>query len=490
MYRLIILLFLFVGISWSFNAHAQTSAAQQVDRSLKLIAAKDGIYNAVLAINPGAKEDAIELDNSESSMLQGMPILVKDNIDVLGMPTTAGSLALTNNFPREDAPSISQLKKSGAVILGKANLSEWANFRSEKSSSGWSGVGGQTLNAFDQTRTPCGSSSGSGVAVALGYVDVAIGTETHGSIICPATINGVVGFKPTHGIVSGNGIVPLASSQDTAGPLANSIENAALVLSAMIDPNTKNYAELSNGLRKLDSAPQLKGLRIGVLASTQGFDVRRDKILDRAIEKLKLAGVNIVEQVRLETADGFWDDNFQLLKYEFKRDLNKYFADRQYADKNNPLKTMTLEKLIAFNKENADKELKYFDQSIFEQSQTLELSEIKYREILSKGHIGTREEGLDKVFSEKNLDAIIGISAGAAWKIDYINGDSFFGPGMSGFPAVGGHPHVTVPGGKISGMPIGISFIGERYQDHTLAQIIYRFMDLLFEVILGPKSGP
>lgn len=472
------LTFLFIVTSLCSPAAAQNSATEKLSQSREKIAEQDQTYKAVLALNPTAIEEAKALDNSGQSLLAGMPILVKDNIDVLGMPTTAGSLALRDNYPAQDAPSIAQLKASGAVILGKTNLSEWANFRSEKSSSGWSAVGGQSVNAIDPSRSPCGSSSGSGVAVALAYVDVAIGTETHGSIICPATSNGVVGFKPTHGIVSGDGIVPLASSQDTAGPLANSIDSAALVLSAMIDPQAKNYKALVNGLRSLDSGKPLDGLRIGVLASTQGYDNRRDKILDSAISKLKAAGVTIVEDISLDSPDGFWDKNYSLLLYEFKRDLNSYFAARHYANPENQLKTMSLEKLIAFNSANSAVELEFFDQNIFEKSEALDLSEKEYLEIRTLGHKTTRDEGLDRVFADQNLDAVIGISGGPAWKIDHINGDSFFGPAMAGFPAVGGHPHVTMPGGKIEGMPVGISFIGKRYQDHSLAQLIYRFTKL------------
>jgi amidase len=462
----------------SVQASAEQSAIEKIEQSLKRINDQEEVYNAVIALSPTIKKEASMIDQRQSSLLGGMPILIKDNIDSVGLPTTAGSSALANNFPEKDAPSIAQLKNSGAVILGKTNLSEWANFRSEKSSSGWSAIGGQTVNALDTSRSPCGSSSGSGVAVALGYVDVAIGTETHGSIICPATSNGVVGFKPTHGIVSGEGIVPLASSQDTAGPLANSIENASLVLSAMLDPKSQNYKALTDGLRSLESGAPLKGLRIGILASTQGFDIRRDAILEGVIEQLKAAGVEIIEKVELNSEPDFWDKNYQLLQYEFKRDLNNYFANRNYADKTNPLKSMTLAKLIAFNELNAEVELQHFDQSIFNKSQALELSEKEYLEIRKKGQKVTRDDGLDKVFSEQDLDAIIGISGGAAWKIDYINGDSFFGPGMAGFPAVGGHPHITIPGGKIAGMPVGISFIGQRHQDHVLAQLIYRFTQL------------
>ncbi len=468
-----ILLVFVTHLILSAPALAQSSATAQLERSLKLIDAKDDQYRAVIAISPTAQDEAAVLDDSGGGLLKGMPILIKDNIDMLGLPTTAGSLALLENYPEKDAPSIAQLKQAGGLILGKTNLSEWANFRSEKSSSGWSAVGGQTHNAIDVSRSPCGSSSGSGVAVALGYVDVAIGTETHGSIICPASANGVVGFKPTHGIVSGDGIVPLASSQDTAGPLASSIENASLVLSAMIDPAAENYVGLVEGLQNLKKGRHLKGLRLGVMASTLGYDSRRDALFQRAVKKLEKAGVVVIEGINLKAYDGFWDDNYKLLKYEFKRDLNAYFKGRS-----NATSEFTLASLIEFNRINALDELKHFDQGIFEQSQALELDEDVYHSIRGKGHTAMREDGLDKVYSEHQLDGIIGITGGPAWKIDHINGDAFHGPSMSAYPAIGGYPHVTIPSGKISGMPVGLSFIGKRYEDHVLARIVYGFSQL------------
>lgn len=454
-------------------ASSQQNALEQLNASLAKIRAKDDVYNAVIATHPSAKEEAMTLDASGAGVLGGMPILIKDNIDLVGMPTTAGSLALIENYPATDAPLVSQIKAAGGLIFGKANLSEWANFRSEKSSSGWSGVGGQTKNAIDTTRTPCGSSSGSAVAVALGYVRVAIGTETNGSIVCPATINGVVGFKPTQGIVSGEGIVPLASSQDTAGPIADSIESASLVLSAMIMPEAENHDSLVAGLRDLSLAEKLSGKRIGVLASTLGFDPRRDAILNTALEKLRAAGVIIIDDIELSAYDEFGSESYQLLKYEFRRDLNAYFGTRK-----NKLNSMTLEKLIAFNNDNSSTELKHFDQSIFEASQAININDKEFEKMFKRIKKATRKDGLDKAFAKHKLDAIIGITAGPAWLIDHINGDSFFGPGMSTYPAIAGNPHVTVPGGKIVGLPVGISFIGERHQDHVLAQLVYRFTQL------------
>ncbi|MBX2848505.1 MAG: hypothetical protein KTR16_09295 [Acidiferrobacterales bacterium] len=458
------------------------SATRKLEQSLSQIQAKDQRYNAVTALNPQAKADAMRIDeiltDNPDSLLAGLGILVKDNIDVKGMATTAGSLALKDNYPKDDAPLIAQLKQHGGVIVGKANLSEWANFRSEKSSSGWSAIGGQTTNPSDISRTPCGSSAGSGAAVAAGYVQVAIGTETNGSIVCPASINGIVGFKPTHGIVSGEGIVPLALTQDTAGPMASSIEYAAEALAAMVDPKAENAKAIIDGLKAFDTGAPLKGMKIGVMASTQGFDVRRDQLLDRAINRLKVAGAEVITGLKVELPENFGADSYRLLQYEFKRDLNDYFANREYQNLENPLRKMTLAKLIAFNNDNADTELKHFDQDIFEKSQALELTEDEYKALLSGLKKATREEGLDKLFKEHNLNAIIGTTVGPAWKIDHINGDAFFGPSMSTLPAIGGHPHITTPNGRIANLPVGLSFIGQRHEDHKLAQIVYRFSQL------------
>jgi len=265
---------LFIAAPALAEHHARTSASGQLKHTLEQVKAKDDVYNAVIAISPTAEQEATALDNGELGLLGGMSIMVKDNIDLIGLPNTAGSLALIENYPVEDAPLVAQIKQAGGLVMGKTNLSEWANFRSEKSSSGWSAVGGQTGNAHSPERTPCGSSAGSGVAVALGYVSVAIGTETSGSIICPATTNGVVGIKPTHGIVSGDG---------------------ALVLSTMVQSNAENHTALVTGLRDLDGGKSLKGMRLGVLASTLGFDERRDELFNKAVAKLEKAGVTIIE---------------------------------------------------------------------------------------------------------------------------------------------------------------------------------------------------
>ncbi len=466
--RILICLLGYLTLTFCGKTYGQSTA---VSESLKKISQEDGRLNAVIALNTEAEQQAKEIENGTPTLLAARPILVKDNIDVVGLPTTAGSLALKDNVAIVDAPIISSLKKHGAVILGKSNLSEWANFRSEKSSSGWSAIGGQTVNPHDEDRSPCGSSSGSAVAVAAGYVDIAIGTETNGSIVCPASINGIVGFKPTHGLLSNDGIVPLASSQDTAGPMASSIELASVTLSAMmLDSSSDDKRQIIEGLQNLGSGPALNKLRIGVVANTLGYDIRRDQILESAVARLRQAGVGYLESIELTPPAGFWEDNYKLLQYEFKRDLNQYFKSRRASVSN-----LTLGSLIEFNQDNAAQELRYFDQGIFEKAQSLELSESEYQRIKDEGHKVTREQGLDAVFDEHELDAVIGITVGPAWKIDLVNGDAFFGPFMSSYPAIGGHPHITVPGGKIADLPVGISFVGKRNQDDVLAQIVYRY---------------
>jgi amidase len=444
------------------------NAELRVNAAIDAIEKRDAQYRAVIALDPNARDAARALDRQRKApgLLQGEPILLKDNIESEGLPTTAGSLALAGNDTGRDAPLVAQLRQEGAVILGKANLSEWANFRSEFSSSGWSGVGGQTRNAHDPARSPCGSSSGSGVAVALGYVDVAIGTETSGSIVCPAAINGVVGFKPTHGLVSGEGIVPIASTQDTAGPIAKNVSLAARTLAVMSSESATNSAAIRAGLLKLDAVTTLEGVRIGIYAHTQGYDPRRDAQLDSVLATLKERGAILVPGLDIQTYDDYSEDAYDVLLYEFRRDLNAYLAALP-----NEYNTLNLTKLIAFNEAHADRELQHFDQSIFLKSQKLADTEADYQRKRQATQQAMREDGLDKLFAEHQLDALIGISYEPAWMIDWVNGDASFGPGMAGPAAVAGNPHITLPLASIAGLPLGISLIGERWQDHRLAAI-------------------
>ncbi len=449
------------------------SAAEIAKTALDKIEKTDDDYNAVIiAGGDGVNAETARLDELAATdraglPLGGVPILVKDNVEVRDWATTAGSLALADNETRKDAPLITHLRNAGAVILGKANLSEWANFRSEQSISGWSGVGGQARNAHDPARSPCGSSSGSAAAVALGYVPVAIGSETDGSIVCPASINGVVGFKPTQGIVSGDGVVPLAASQDTAGPIAISVRDASVTLGAMIDPDH----ELTAALLTLEVPKNLNGIRIGVLANTQGYDKRRDDVLAKNLETLKSLGAEVIDGIRAEPYAELGGDEYQILLYEFKHQLDEYLAALP-----NDANQLTLAKIIEFNKQSPV-ELSLFDQSIFDKALALEMTEAQYQETLAKMKKAAREDGLDKLLQDNQLDVIVGITAGPGWMIDDINGDAFHGPSMSSLPAIGGHPHITVPMGDIKGMPIGLSFVGARFSDPDVAAIAAAFED-------------
>ena len=358
------------------------------------------------------------------------------------------------------------LRREGAVILGKTNLSEWANFRSEHSSSGWSAVGGQTRNAVDTSRSPCGSSSGSAVAVAMGYVDVAIGTETSGSIVCPASVNGVVGFKPTHGLVSGAGIVPLARTQDTAGPIAVDVELAARTLAAIVDPAAEGAQRIRAGLLRLADPAGLSGLRIGVFANTQNYDPRRDAELERALGLLRSAGAVLLRGLRIDPYEGFANDSYDVLLWEFRRDINGYFATLP-----NALSNMTLEALIAWNRSHAEQELRYFDQSIFLRAETIEDSPEEYHRKRVATRRAMRDDGLDALFENHELDALMGVTVGPAWKIDWVNGDTPLGKSMARQAAIAGNPHITLPLGDVEGLPLGISLVGERWEDDRLATI-------------------
>ena len=450
------------------------SAASIAKSALQKIEAMDDDYHAVIiaggdSVNSEtARLDKLPAAERSTLPLGGVPILVKDNIEVKGWPTTAGSLALADNETGRDASLISNLRDAGAIILGKANLSEWANFRSEQSISGWSAVGGQARNAHDPKRSPCGSSSGSAVSVALGYVPIAIGSETDGSIVCPASVNGVVGFKPTHGIVSGDGVVPLAASQDIAGPIAISVTDAALALGAMMQGD-ESLSGLRASLIDLKVPDSLAGIRVGVLADTQGFDQRRDDLLSDNLKLLTGLGAELIPDLRTAPYKGLGGDEYQVLLYEFRYQLDQYLAGLP-----DELNRLTLAKIIAFNRQSTV-ELSLFDQSIFEKARALEMTAEQYREKLAAIRRAAREDGLDRLLGEHQLDVIVGITVGPAWMIDDINGDASHGPSMSSLPAIGGHPHITVPMGDIRGMPVGLSFVGSRLADAEIAAIAAAF---------------
>lgn len=436
---------------------------------------------SVLEINPDAVEIAQQLDAERAAgrvrgPLHGIPVLIKDNIDTADqMETTAGSLALVGSKPLRDAFIVEQLREAGAIILGKTNLSEWANIRSFNSTSGWSARGGQTRNPHDTTRTPCGSSSGSGAAVAAGLAPIAIGTETDGSILCPSSMNGIVGIKPTLGLVSRSGIIPIAHSQDTAGPMARTVRDAAILLSALRgsdsrDPATAEAAEHDevDYLAALD-ADALQGARIGVVRSDSfGLKWTTKEVLDESIEALKAAGAEVID-VEVPHIEDYGDQEFEVLLYELKADLAKYLEGRPDAT------VRTLADVIAFNEANADREMPWFDQEIFELAETKgSLEDEAYLEALAEAKRLSGAEGIDAVMEQHNLDALVSISYGPAFLIDLINGDSFTG-GSSSPAAVSGYPSISVPAGDVHGLPIGLSFWGRAWSEPKLIGLAYAF---------------
>ncbi len=439
----------------------------------------DGELRSVLGVNPEALVEARERDAERAAgtvrgPLHGIPVLLKDNIEAAGpLATTAGSLALVGNVTGRDAPLVARLRDAGAVILGKANLSEWANFRSERSSSGWSGVGGQTRNPYDPSRSPCGSSSGSGVAVAANFTALAVGTETNGSVVCPSTVNGVVGIKPTVGLVSRTGVVPISHTQDTAGPMARTVADAVVLLSAMIgpdeaDPATSVAAE-AEGWSLIDHvrADGLAGKRIGVVRSEAGFHSEVDALFEAAIADLARAGAVIVDDLELEPPEGYWPKGYDVLLYEFKHDLNAYLAtlpDPRYSE-------LTLEALIEFNREHAEEEMPWFGQEIFLQSEAKgPLSDEDYADALDLVRTASRADGIDRLLAEHELDALVAPTGAPAWTIDLVNGDHFIG-GSSSYPARAGYPNITVPMGMVHGLPVGISFFASALAEPTLIEI-------------------
>ena len=462
----------------------ETTSEQIVRACLREIEARDGELHAVIAVDPGAVEQARALDAERDEgrvrgPLHGIPVLLKDNIESAGpLPTTAGSLVLAKNVTDRDAPLVASLRQAGLVILGKTNLSQWANFRSERSSSGWSAVGGQTRNPHDPTRSPCGSSSGSAVAVAAGMVPLAVGTETDGSVVCPSSVNGVVGIKPTVGLISRRGIVPISHTQDTAGPMARTVEDAALLLEAMIavdpeDPVTAR-AEQARDWNLLRDVPadSLDGRRIGVLRSATGYHDRVDRLFEQALETLRARGAVLVEGLGFETPEGFEAASYDVLLYEFHHDLDAYFAGLPDSE----LAELTLEKVVAFNREHAGDELRWFGQEIFIKAMAKgKLSEPAYTRALETVQRATRRDGIDRLIGEYHLDALVAPTTSPAWKIDLIDGDHFLG-GVSSYPAIAGYPHLTVPMGDVEGLPVGLSFFGRAMSEPVLVAIARAFV--------------
>ena len=456
-------------------------AERAVRAALERVAQRDAELNAVIGLNPAAAAQAADLDRERAAgkvrgPLHGAPVLIKDNIETRELPTTAGSLALAANATGRDARLVELLRDSGLVVLGKTNLSEWANFRSERSSSGWSAVGGQARNPHDPTRSPCGSSSGSAVAVAAGYVALAVGTETNGSIICPAAVNGIVGIKPTVGLVSRHGIVPIAHSQDTAGPMATNVRDAAHLLDAMtgFDPDDPaapaDRAVFDRRYADALDPRGLQGKRIGVVRSLAGFHEGVDAAFERAIADLAAGGAEIVDDLALPAyPEGFDDAAYDVLLYEFKHDLNAYLAGLPGAEA-----ALTLQGLIEFNRRHADAEMNWFRQEVFLKSQATDgLQSPAYRDALQRVQSFSRA-GIDDLLAAHDLDLLISPSNTPAWKIDLIVGDRWLGSSSS-FPARAGYPHVTVPMGFVHGVPVGLSFYASAFAEPVLIAAAFAY---------------
>lgn len=433
--------------------------------------------NAVIAVNPDALAEARALDVERRTRgprgpLHGIPVLIKDNIETRDrMPTTAGSLALAQNFAAQDAPVVASLRAAGAVILGKTNLSEWANFRSSHSISGWSAVGGLVRNPYVLDRTACGSSSGSGAAVAANLAEAALGTETDGSVTCPASMNGIVGLKPTLGLLSQRGIVPVAHSQDTAGPMARSVTDVALLLTAMVAdrkcPPGAVGCHIGGYLAGL-SKDALKGKRIGVLRFGAGHHPGTDTVYDAALRRLSEAGATLVE-VQTPDPTPLEKAEQQVLLTEFKSDLDNYLAHLPRA-----VTVRSLGQLIDFDR-STPRELELFGQDLFYQAQgTQGLTDPAYLKALQQSKRLARQEGIDALLQKNQLDFLVAPTTSPAWRVDLVLGDTS-GDSFTTLPAVAGYPHLTVPMGRVEGLPVGLSFIGAAWSEAQLLAAGYAF---------------
>lgn len=433
--------------------------------------------NSVIELNPDALAIADELDSEyrqkgPRSPLHGIAVLLKDNIDTADrMATTAGSLALEGSPAPNDAFLVQRLRAAGAIILGKANLSEWANFRASHSVSGWCARGGQTRNPYVLDRNPCGSSSGSAVAVAANLCMVAVGTETDGSIICPSSINGIVGIKPTLGLISRNGVVPIAHSQDTAGPMARTVRDATILLNVIAgpDPNDPATEQAESDYTKFLDPNGLRGAKLGIARRFFGFNTAVDRLIDGCIADMKQLGAEIIDPADYPTHLGLDDSELEVLLYEFKADLNAYLKTRP------SLLVKTLADIITFNEAKRSVEMPYFEQDrMIKAEKKGPLTEAAYKDALASNLRLTREEGIDAVINKYKLDAIVAPSNGPAWLTDLVTGDHV-GGGCSQPAAIAGYPHITVPAGFVHGLPIGISFFGPAWSEPTLLRIAYSF---------------
>lgn len=441
--------------------------------------------HSFIELNPDALADADRLDAERKTgkvrgPLHGVPIALKDNIATHdGMHTTAGSLALADAVPERDAFLVRKLRDAGVIILGKTNLSEWANFRSTHSSSGWSGRGGQTRNPYALDRNPSGSSSGSAAAVAANLITVAIGTETDGSIVSPASVNGLVGIKPTLGLVSRTGIVPIAHSQDTAGPMARTVADAAVLLSAIAGPDADDAATALAGRQTLNYAAALdrnglRGARIGVVRNRLfGSSPAADALADAAIVDLKAAGAIVIDPANIPTLGQFDESELTVLLYEFKADIPRFFT---WWGSRAPVHSLS--EIAAFNAAHAAQEMPYFGQELVLQANGKgPLSDAAYTTALSKNRRLAGREGIDAVMNAQHLDALLAPTGGPAWLTDLVNGDggTATAPGPSTVAAVAGYPHITVPMGQDHGLPIGLSFFGKAWSEATLIRLAYAY---------------
>jgi amidase len=461
----------------------RTTSVELVTLYQQRIARLNPQLRAVIAVNPGALAAAEAADADRAAKkpqgpLAGLPILVKDNIETADdMATTAGSLALKDNKTGRDAPVAARLRAAGAIILGKTNLSEWANIRSRHSISGWSAVGGQTRNPYALDRNTCGSSSGSGAAAAASLAAAAIGTETDGSVTCPAAINGLVGLKPTVGLISRTHIVPISHSQDTAGPMTRGVRDAALLLAVMAGSDPADPATAPADLHKTDYLAGLKpdalrGVRVGVLRFAAGFHPETDLVFNKALATLEAAGATLVEIEKFPHEQNIGKLENLILLNELKADLNAYLA----TTAPDQVPSRTLADLIAFNNQHAEAEMPLFGQDQFEAAQlTLGLDDPVYVAATADARRLAGPEGIDAMLQAAKLDVLIAPTLGPAWLIDPVLKDRFVGGGVGGPPAIAGYPHLTVPMGLVDGLPVGLSFVGPAWSEARILAYGYAF---------------
>jgi amidase len=466
-------------------AGGKYTARQLVEKYLARIDAVDKAgpaVNAVIEVNPEALAIAGQLDQERRAKgargpLHGIPVLIKDNIATADrMQTSAGSLALVGSRPPKDSFVAQRLRAAGAVILGKTNLSEWANFRGEHSTSGWSARGGLTRNPYVLDRNPSGSSSGSAVAVSANLCAIAVGTETDGSVVSPASLNGIVGIKPTVGLLSRSGIIPISHTQDTAGPMARSVADAALLLGALAGPDPDDPATQAaqshsqpDYTRFLD-ANGLRGARIGVVRKLAGFNIHVDQLFAGALDVIKRAGAEVIDPVEIASIGKVDDPELQVLFFEFKDGLNRYLAS---LGPQAPVHSLA--EVIAFNQKNRTRELQYFGQELLEKSEKKDaLSSAEYQKHLADCRRLSRQEGIDAVMEKHRLDALVSPTDSPAWPTDFVLGDHFVSS-SSTLPAVAGYPHITVPMGFVSALPVGLSFFGSAWSEPVLIKLAYAY---------------